>query len=249
MHLALAAHSEEKGFETEPYSLHYQRSLFSYMQSLLRQSFQYLDLAMNKLPDDVQKEAKQVKALQPEIIKIMREIISHKIDALKIRIHGNYHLGQVLFTGKDFVIIDFEGEPVRTLSSRRLKRSPLRDVAGMLLSFDYAARRLLLENHRQRKEDLVFLEQFSTQLVSHIGEIFVNAYLEKIKGSNLMPSNEKDVKMLLKIFLLEKSVYELGRQLNHNPDFAIIPLRRIRSIISDNSVKAEKEKSPAAQSI
>jgi maltose alpha-D-glucosyltransferase/alpha-amylase len=76
MHIALASHPEVRGFETEPYSLHYQRSIFSSMQSQLRRSFQYLDQAMSKLPDEAQKEAKQVKALQPELVKIMREIVS-----------------------------------------------------------------------------------------------------------------------------------------------------------------------------
>ena len=87
----------------------------------------------------MRQEAKQVLDLQDKILKRFRSILDRKITAMRIRVHGDYHLGQVLFTGKDFVIIDFEGEPAHSLSVRRIKRSPLRDVAGMLRSFHYAA--------------------------------------------------------------------------------------------------------------
>ncbi|MDX5347832.1 MAG: putative maltokinase, partial [Hymenobacteraceae bacterium] len=139
MHLALASHPEDKDFAPEDFSLHYQRSLYSSLQSLVRSNFDRLKKMMNKLPEHVRPEAEEVLNLRSEIMDSFKQIFAHKINTLKIRTHGDYHLGQVLFTGKDFVILDFEGEPARSYSERRLKRSPLRDVAGMIRSFHYAA--------------------------------------------------------------------------------------------------------------
>src|SRR5690606_35473328 len=154
MHKALAANPDEKDFEHEAFSLHYQRSLFSSLQSLTRNSFQNLQKNLKNLPEGLRKEAKEVLDMKSDVLKCFKRVYAHKIPIMKIRTHGDYHLGQVLWTGKDFVIIDFEGEPARAFSERRLKRSPLRDVAGMVRSFHYAAYSSIMEPEfeQQRKE-------------------------------------------------------------------------------------------------
>jgi maltose alpha-D-glucosyltransferase/alpha-amylase len=231
MHLALASGPDEKGFEPEPYSLHYQRSLFSSLQSLVRSTYQTLERRLNALPDNVRAESEEVLSMRPDILKALQRIYSHKINTIKTRTHGDYHLGQVLFTGKDFVILDFEGEPARPFSERRLKRSPLRDVAGMIRSFHYAAFYGLIQNPAVRPEDIPYLETWAEQWFHYVSGFFLQAYLEKTKGSPFIPANKEDFDILMQTFLLEKAVYELGYELNNRPDWVRIPIRGIKYIM------------------
>src|SRR2546422_3321830 len=134
LHLALASDSEDPAFSPEPITPFYQRSLYQTMRSITVQNFRLLRDLSHQIP-----EAVQILDLEGDVVRRLQRVLEPKINASRIRIHGDYHLGQVLYTGKDFVIIDFEGEPARPLSERRIKRSPLQDVAGMLRSLHYAA--------------------------------------------------------------------------------------------------------------
>jgi maltose alpha-D-glucosyltransferase/alpha-amylase len=231
MHLALASQPNEKGFELEPYSLHYQRSLYSSLQSLVRGTYQTLDKRLKNLPDHVRAEAEEVLNIRPEVLSALQRIYAHKISTVKTRTHGDYHLGQVLFTGKDFTILDFEGEPARPFSERRLKRSPLRDVAGMVRSFHYAAFYGLIQNPAVRPEDIPYLETWAEQWFHYVSGFFMQAYLEKTKGSAFIPDSKEDFDILIQTFLLEKAIYELGYELNNRPDWVRIPLRGIKYIM------------------
>ncbi len=231
MHLALASQPLEKGFEPEAYSLHYQRSLYSSLVSQVRTTFDILTKKLSSLPENVQTEAKEVMDMRQDILHFMQRVYDHKINTNKIRTHGDYHLGQVLFTGKDFVIIDFEGEPIRSFSERRLKRSALRDVAGMIRSFHYAAFYNLIENDAVRKEDLKFVEKWAEQWYHYIAGFFMKSYLDKAKGEDFLPDNDGDLDLLLQVFILEKAIYELNYELNMRPDWVIIPLRGIKYIM------------------
>jgi maltose alpha-D-glucosyltransferase/alpha-amylase len=223
-------------FKPEPYSLHYQRSLYAGLQSLVRSTFENLSRTVKKLSPEVRMEAEDVLAIKDEILAIFKRIYEKKIDVVKIRIHGDYHLGQVLFTGKDFVITDFEGEPARSLSERRLKRSPLRDIAGMVRSFHYASYASLLLDNQIRKEDHVRLIPFVEQWYHYTSGIFMNAYLETVEGSAFIPKDKNDLEVLMTTFLLEKSIYELNYELNNRPDWVLIPLRGIQAIIKKTNL-------------
>ncbi|MEJ8757292.1 maltose alpha-D-glucosyltransferase [Pontibacter sp. H259] len=230
MHLALASVRDLKDFVPEDFSLHYQRSLYSSLTSLVRSNFDLLRQRLNKLPDNVRAEAEEVLNMRAQILERLKRIFSRKIDTLKIRTHGDYHLGQVLFTGKDFIIIDFEGEPARSFSERRLKRSPLRDVAGMIRSFHYAAYNALFQQDSTLKED-GYLEEWAEQWYHYASNFFMHCYLDKTMGTGIVPDKEEDFEILMETFLLEKAIYELGYELNNRPDWVLIPIRGIKYIM------------------
>ncbi|SFG13366.1 maltose alpha-D-glucosyltransferase [Pontibacter chinhatensis] len=231
MHLALGSINDNKDFVPENFSLHYQRSLYSSLTSLVRSNFDSLQKHLPELPEQVRAEAQEVLQMRGEILDRLKMIFAHKIDTQKIRTHGDYHLGQVLFTGKDFYIIDFEGEPARSFSERRLKRSALRDVAGMIRSFHYAAYSALFQEEGLRKEDVDYLEAWAEQWYHYASGFYMHAYLGKTMGTGIVPAKEEDFETLIHTFLLEKAIYELGYELNNRPDWVLIPIRGIKYIM------------------
>lgn len=238
MHLALASGTAFPDFKPEEYSLHYQRGLYSGLQSLVRSAFLSQAKNLSRLDEDVQKEAKEVMAMKDDILQVLKRIYKRKIAVTKIRIHGDYHLGQVLFTGKDFVITDFEGEPARSYSERRLKRSPIRDVAGMIRSFHYAAYGSLVLDSHIRPEDFSKLVPFVEQWYHYMSGFFMRAYLDTVEGSSFVPNNQEDREILLTTFLLEKALYELNYELNNRPGWVSIPLRGIKALMKKDAVTA-----------
>jgi maltose alpha-D-glucosyltransferase/alpha-amylase len=160
----------------------------------------------------------------------IRELIDSKISGSRIRVHGDYHLGQVLHTGSDFVIIDFEGEPARPLSERRIKRSALRDVAGMLRSFHYAPYAVVhgaAPGSYIRAEDLAQLEAGARFWHRWVGAAYLRAYLAESARGNHLPKSNEEIEVLLRAYLLEKALYEISYELNNRPDWVRIPLRGV----------------------
>jgi maltose alpha-D-glucosyltransferase / alpha-amylase len=234
MHLALASDPSRPGFAPEPFSKLYQRSLYQSMRSLTEQVFQLLRQRLRTLPEETRSEAQKVLDQEARVLDRFRSIIELKVTAMRVRCHGDYHLGQVLYTGKDFVIIDFEGEPARPLSERRIKRSPLRDVAGMLRSFNYAAYSAFFSQRASgliRPEDLAFLESSARFWRLWVSAAFLKGYLGEASKGNFIPGNKKELQALLDIYLLEKAVYELGYELNNRPEWIMIPIQGIRELM------------------
>jgi maltose alpha-D-glucosyltransferase / alpha-amylase len=237
MHLALASEGTDAAFKPEEYSLHYQRSVYSSLQSAVRVAFQALNRNLRKLPEHIHGEAEEVLGMKEEILSILKQIYHHKIAVTKIRIHGDYHLGQTLFTGKDFLILDFEGEPARSYSERRLKYSALRDVAGMIRSFHYAAYGSLLLDNQIRTEDTDKLMPHVNQWYHYMSGFFLRSYLETVGEASFVPKESGDLEILLRTFLLQKAIYELNYELNNRPDWVLVPLRGIRSIVMESRTK------------
>ena len=231
MHLTLSQELKNPGFIPEEFSLHYQRSLFSSLQSLVRGAYQSLDKQLEYLPENIRKEADKVFSLRSEILDVLKRIYKNKFEAVKIRNHGDFHLEQVLFTGKDFVITDFEGESSRSFSERRLKRSPLRDVAGMIRSFHYVAYSGLVGNNQHSDDEIKLLQPWAEHWFHYMSGFFIKAYLEKVQGSNFIPTVEEDLTAMLETFILEKAIYELNYELNNRPDWVLIPILGIQSIM------------------
>ena len=233
MHINLSDDSQNIDFTPESFSLLYQRSVFQAMGSQKRFVLNLLRNNMSRLPEGLQKEAEIVLSAEKKIIQRLKLIMQTKYSAKKIRIHGDYHLGQVLFTGKDFIIIDFEGEPARPLSERRLKRSAIRDIAGMLRSFHYASYATLFLNKSIREEDFSLLESAAEYWYLYVSNIFVKSYFETIGPAEFLPKNDVEFNNLLQIYLLDKAIYELGYELNNRPDWILIPLRGIQHVLNN----------------
>ncbi len=231
MHRALARDSADPEFRPEAFSTLYQRSIYQSMRALVRRVLEDLGRQVEHLPPAARDEAREVPGLQQAILDQMKQILGHKLSGMKIRTHGDYHLGQVLYTGKDFVVIDFEGEPARPLSERRIKRSALRDVSGMLRSFHYAAHTSLLRHPALRPEDAVHLREWVVPWHRYVGRAYLDAYLEGMARDPVLPATLHEVRTLLRAFLLEKAVYEVGYELNNRPDWVAIPLQGIRGLL------------------
>ena len=228
MHKALASGAGLADFKPEDFSLHYQRSLFAGLQSQVRATLQNLERKLSTLPEEVRQEAEKIINSRDKILTTLKRIYTEKFDTTKIRIHGNYHLRKILFTGKDVAILDFGGNPTRSYSERRLKRSPLRDVAGMIRSFYYAAYEGLLLNNNDEMEKLL---PFANMWIHYTSGYFLDAYLKTVEGSSFVPKDKNAVKIMLETYLLDKALYSLNYELNNRPRLVIIPLRLITEII------------------
>jgi maltose alpha-D-glucosyltransferase/alpha-amylase len=236
LHAALAGATDDREFTPQPFTKLYQRSLYQSMRSQTRQAIRLLRQRWKRLPEAVHTDAEAVLELEPEILKRFAAVHQDKITALRTRCHGDYHLGQVLFTGDDFVIIDFEGEPARPISERRIKCSPLKDVAGMLRSFHYAA---YAELFRQEEFGMIsaesrpYFESWASLWYVWMSARFLRSYLEQTGEAGFLPSDPENFEIILSSYLLEKALYELAYELNNRPDWVLIPFRGIRQLLED----------------
>jgi maltose alpha-D-glucosyltransferase / alpha-amylase len=235
MHVALASESADPNFRSEPSTPHSQRGLFQSVRNLTRQNFQLLSQHLKNLPSGTRTQAQQVLGLEAEVLKLFRAVYERSIDTVRIRHHGNYHLGQLLYTGKDFLIIDFEGEPAIALSERRLKRSPLRDVAGMIRSFHYAAHAALLDQVKNGTLEAAQMEALAAWVrfwSRWVGATFYKAYRQTVGTVAFLPPDETDLRVMMDAHLLRKAVCELGNELNHRADWVTIPLQGILELVN-----------------
>ena len=172
LHLALAADGKNPEFAPEPFTTYYQRSLYQTMRNTARHSLQKLRDELPRLPAEAQPLAQRVLDLESQLLKHFHSLLTLRVSTSRIRCHGDYGLGQVLHTGKDFVMVDFEGHPKQVMSERRIKRLVLRDVTGMLCSFHYAADMALTRQvalHRLAEDERHTLASWAGRLAA-LGE-------------------------------------------------------------------------------
>jgi maltose alpha-D-glucosyltransferase/alpha-amylase len=219
MHLALASDLTDDAFAPEPLTAIDRRALHHGARSLLRRSIRTV-----RSMDDSTACVQELLARENDVLAQL-EAVMQPIQAMKIRCHGDYHLGQVLWTGKDFVIIDFEGEPARPLSSRRLKRPALVDVAGMIRSFHYASKvagdRLSRDLIPSRER--AALDPLLTLWYRSVSGAFLRSYLATADGASFLPTDRGELAKLLDFLLFEKAIYELGYEANNRPDWVDVP--------------------------
>ncbi len=229
MHLTLASDPFDDVFAPEPLSTLLQRSLYQAIRSSVRTSISLLRRRKSHLRPQDADLANQAVAAEASILEQLKAITAERIVCDRIRIHGDFHLGQVLFTGNDFYIIDFEGEPQRPLSQRRLKRLALRDVAGMIRSYHYA---MVMSFHQVQQTGLDSeqeseLADWAHALYRWMSASFLRGYLETVAGSSIVPSQPAHIRLLLDALVIEKAAYELEYEINNRPDWVEIPLRGI----------------------
>jgi len=241
LHGALASDSTDAAFAPEPITAHYQRALLQGMRATARRRLRELRRAARSLDGQVQELAEEVLGREAEVMARLEAVNAGRVRASRIREHGDYHLGQVLYTGNDFVIIDFEGEPARPLSERRIKRVSLRDVASMLRSYDYAAEvgRLELASRglvERDSEAFAGLAEWAAFWQRWVGAAFVRGYREAAKPP--FATTPEETAQLLPAYLLDKALYEVAYELGSRPHFVDVPLRGILSILQWEAVPA-----------
>ncbi len=234
LHATLAGVAGDPAFDPEPFSELYQRSLYQSVGASIKRALDLLARRRADLPPGAAADAGLVLERRDAIEARLRVLLGHKLGGKRIRTHGDLHAEQVLHTGRDLVIIDFEGEPAKSLSERRLKRSPLRDVAGMLRSFHYASYGSLLRPEMGaeiRPEDVDALDGWVRTWNRWVGAAFLAGYREVTGGAAFLPSDDADWAALLDVFLLEKACYELTYELNNRPGWVAIPIRGILQLL------------------
>jgi maltose alpha-D-glucosyltransferase/alpha-amylase len=233
LHLVLAGAIDLPAFAPEPYSTLYQRATYQSMRNLAGETFRLLRGRLRVLDPALRELASRLLERQDDINRVFAEFLKHRINAVRTRCHGDLHLGQILATGKDFMIIDFEGEPARTLSERQRKRSPLRDVAGMIRSFHYAALSTLMQMTQSGALgplDFAVTEPWARLWHTWTSWAYLRSYLETAGSAPFAPAYREELGMLLNTFLLEKALYELGYELNNRPDWLHIPIHAVEGI-------------------
>ena len=236
LHVALASETDLPHFGREPFSQLYQRSLYQAIRNLAGRTFTMLRQGLRNAPDDVRAQGDRVVAREGQVFERLYRIVRRKIDAVRIRCHGDYHLGQVLYTGSDFVIVDFEGEPTRSIGERQLKASPLRDVAGMLRSFDYVSYSAASERTAGMvigSEESARLQGWMQFWTAWTSAAFLKSYLGLAAGQPFLPGPRDSTQLLLDVYLLEKAFYELRYELNNRPQWARVPLHGILQLLEE----------------
>jgi trehalose synthase-fused probable maltokinase len=239
MHVALASDNTHPAFAPEPYTAAFQREMEDSLCSNAVQTFDLLRSQLPLLSPVLGEKAQAVLARSPEILAAIRDTLRSPLSGLRTRIHGDYHLGQVLCTADDFVIIDFEGEPGRPIADRIVKRSALQDVAGMLRSFQYAALGPLVgkipgvEFPSGDNSKLFVVAEHWNRWVS---KSFLKAYFRASGSSGFLPSGAREIASLLRLNLMAKALFEISYELNNRPAWAGIPLAGVLQLLDPSGV-------------
>jgi maltose alpha-D-glucosyltransferase / alpha-amylase len=233
LHAAFAAPTDDSAFAPQHAP---PEEVAGWAEGILAEARRTLDLLKRRrgrLPEEAGPDADRLLALRRELTRRIKDVSREGFGVVKTRHHGDFHLGQVLVVGNDFQIIDFEGEPARPLAERRRKHSPLRDVAGMLRSFNYAIRSALMNIVADRAEPLERLEPWITLWEERTRQAFLEGYAEGSRGAASYPENEEHARALIELFTLEKALYEIRYELDNRPDWVGIPIRGVLDLLGE----------------
>jgi len=231
MHLALLSGKKNKDFKPEAFDAGYVKFLQNHLGNLLDKRIKLLKENYSRLDSNAKELADDFINSEAVIRNFFEKIASNELKSSRIRIHGDYHLGQVLFTGTDYLIIDFEGEPESSITDRKIKHSPLKDVAGMIRSFHYAVCAKLYFSSETKGINPLRLQKAADRWYKLITDAYLDAYMNTMGNISGIFGNRTELNFLLQLHLLEKSVYELGYELNGRPDWIRIPLKGIQQVL------------------
>lgn len=230
MHIALGSEFEEMAFTPAHYNGDYEVWLKNRLLYQFQNRLNTVENNLHKLDGVALELAQEFLDKKNSIRKRFVNFDWTKLKGQRIRVHGDYHLGQILVKDNDFYILDFEGEPESTIRDRKVKQPPLKDVAGLFRSFHYAIYTTLF-NNPENTSDALF--KAGELLYDYIIGLFLGTYITEVRNANLNIGYNQERIFLLKYALLEKAVYELGYELNSRPQWAIIPLKGISNIINN----------------
>jgi len=231
MHFALNSISDIPGFEAEHFSMLYQRAIYQTLRNAVKKTIRLLNKNLAHYSGNIIQELGDIIASENKIMSFAAPLLSSKIDAKKIRIHGNLNLRNVLFTGKDFLMINFEGFDNIPYSERKLKRSPLRDVASLIWSLSFAAYVALDRNKSTRPEEISHLEPFAKQWWLCMSGVFIRAYFETISSAAITPPDSETLKFMLKVYLLEKALDDLSDKILNGSGNPYVPVKGLINIL------------------
>ena len=232
MHIALGSEFTDTAFEPTHFNGDYEVWLKNRLLYQFQNRLNTVENNLHKLKGMALDLANDFLARKNEIRKRFVDFDWTKLKGLRIRVHGDYHLGQILVQNDDFYIIDFEGEPESTIRDRKVKQPPLKDVAGLFRSYHYAIYSSIFNNNELYKGSQEELFEAGEILYNYIINLFLGTYVALIKKANLNIGYKEERIFLLQYSLLEKAVYELGYELNSRPQWAVIPLKGISNIIN-----------------
>jgi maltose alpha-D-glucosyltransferase/alpha-amylase len=232
MHIALGSEFEDTSFTPERFNGDYTVWLKNRLLYQFQNRLNAVENNLHKLDGLALELANEFLERKNEIRKRFVNFDWTKLKGERLRVHGDYHLGQILVKNDDFYILDFEGEPESTIRDRKVKQPPLKDVAGLFRSFHYAIYATIFNNQEKYKQSQEELFKAGEILYQYFIGLFLGTYVVEIQNANINIGYQQERIFLLKYSLLEKAVYELGYELNSRPLWAVIPLKGISNIIN-----------------
>jgi maltose alpha-D-glucosyltransferase/alpha-amylase len=232
MHKALAKAQENRDFKYEEFSLHYQKSLHSGLKTLISNTIKRLEKKLGVFDHDIRREVLDFFQFEDKLETSFKRIADEKLDCMKIRIHGHYHLSRILFTGNDFTLIGFEGDLSFSYHSKKVKKSALRDLAVLIYSIHRISQITTMNNQ--------YDEIYAIRWFHYISGFLLNSYLDHVEGELFIPKDREHVNNMLEIFLLERGLNELDAELDRRPEYSVIPIRLIKYILDQYVPEEEK---------
>lgn len=233
MHLALFWDKTDLAFSPIPYSEDYKVWLLNRILYMLDHRITTMEAVMDSFSPKARAFAEEFLDRKVEVKNRILKFDEILLNSARTRIHGDYHLGQVLLSDGDFIILDFEGEPEATIRDRKVKQSPLKDVAGMCRSFHYAVFATIFGENDFKSEEAV-LSEAGGRYYRAIVAVFLDTYLNTAFDKGLNIGYYTEIDFLLRYHIFEKAIYELGYELNSRPDWVIIPLKGLNQILNND---------------